>query len=274
MTDRQSERLPCTADAEAISARGWRTAISRRRSGGETSAPRAGTGCAKRRNARDAGRRSDRRTVAGEPFALRFRVRANRAHGALQGRRIREQSKSHRRYRGFRRCCRSDGCPPITWPPARTDADLRISHIIRGRSILPTRSSTCCDLRGRRVSDPPPSRTSRCWWRRRDQALQALRHARCQRDHLSRRRFLPHAFVNFLCCWDWSPKDDREQMPRQDLIDGFLAGIKPQQRGGEFHRGRPVRSQGRVAERRDHSQYAGGATHRGTAAGGARAVSR
>ena len=33
--------------------------------------------------------------------------------------------------------------------------------------------------------------------------------------------FLPHAFVNFLCLLGWSPKDDREQMSRQELIDAF-----------------------------------------------------
>ena len=38
--------------------------------------------------------------------------------------------------------------------------------------------------------------------------------------------FLPHAFVNFLCLLGWSPKDDREQMTRQELIDAFsLEGI-------------------------------------------------
>jgi glutamyl-tRNA synthetase len=33
--------------------------------------------------------------------------------------------------------------------------------------------------------------------------------------------FLPHAFVNFLCLLGWSPKDDREQRSRQELIDAF-----------------------------------------------------
>ena len=33
--------------------------------------------------------------------------------------------------------------------------------------------------------------------------------------------FLPHAFVNFLCLLGWSPKDNREQMTRQELIDAF-----------------------------------------------------
>jgi len=33
--------------------------------------------------------------------------------------------------------------------------------------------------------------------------------------------FLPHAFVNFLCLVGWSPKNDREQLTRQELIDLF-----------------------------------------------------
>jgi len=38
--------------------------------------------------------------------------------------------------------------------------------------------------------------------------------------------FLPHAFLNFLCLLGWSPKNDREQMSRQELLDAFtLEGI-------------------------------------------------
>ncbi len=38
--------------------------------------------------------------------------------------------------------------------------------------------------------------------------------------------FLPEAFINFLCLLGWSPKDDREQMSRQELVDAFsLEGI-------------------------------------------------
>ena len=38
--------------------------------------------------------------------------------------------------------------------------------------------------------------------------------------------FLPHTYVNFLCLLGWSPKDNREQMSRQELIDAFsLAGV-------------------------------------------------
>jgi glutamyl-tRNA synthetase len=38
--------------------------------------------------------------------------------------------------------------------------------------------------------------------------------------------FLPEAFINFLCLLGWSPKNDREQMSRQELVDAFsLEGI-------------------------------------------------
>src|SRR5260221_14689585 len=33
--------------------------------------------------------------------------------------------------------------------------------------------------------------------------------------------FLPRAYVNFLCLLGWSPKDNREQLSRQELIDAF-----------------------------------------------------
>src|SRR5208282_2182897 len=38
--------------------------------------------------------------------------------------------------------------------------------------------------------------------------------------------FLPHSYVNFLCLLGWSPKNDREVLTRQELIDLFtLEGV-------------------------------------------------
>ncbi|HWD99788.1 MAG TPA: glutamate--tRNA ligase family protein, partial [Bryobacteraceae bacterium] len=38
--------------------------------------------------------------------------------------------------------------------------------------------------------------------------------------------FLPHAFINFLALLGWSPKNDREKMSREELVDLFsLEGI-------------------------------------------------
>src|SRR6185312_8163846 len=33
--------------------------------------------------------------------------------------------------------------------------------------------------------------------------------------------FLPHAYINFLCLLGWSPKNDREQMSREELVSAF-----------------------------------------------------
>jgi glutamyl-tRNA synthetase len=33
--------------------------------------------------------------------------------------------------------------------------------------------------------------------------------------------FLPQGFINFLCLLGWSPKDDREKMTREDLVQAF-----------------------------------------------------
>ena len=38
--------------------------------------------------------------------------------------------------------------------------------------------------------------------------------------------FLPHAYVIFLCLLGWSPKDNREQMTREELVESFrLEGV-------------------------------------------------
>jgi glutamyl-tRNA synthetase len=38
--------------------------------------------------------------------------------------------------------------------------------------------------------------------------------------------FLPHSYVNFLCLLGWSPKDNREQMSREELLAAFsLKGV-------------------------------------------------
>ena len=52
--------------------------------------------------------------------------------------------------------------------------------------------------------------------------------------------FLPHAFVNFLCLLGWSPKNDREQMSRQELVDAFsFEGINRSNTMVNFKEGDP-----------------------------------
>src|ERR1017187_3308747 len=79
---------------------------------------------------------SDRRAAAGEPFVLRFRVPRDRAanvcfRDAVYG----EQIKSTADIEDFA-LLRSNGMPTYHLASCADDADLRISHIIRGQDHL------------------------------------------------------------------------------------------------------------------------------------------
>jgi len=169
---------------------------------------------------------SDRRAAAGEPFALRFRVPrelpgAVRFTDAVYG----EQSKAYADLEDFA-LLRSDGMPTYHLASCADDADLRITHVIRGQEHLSNafKHQLIFDAAGaaaptfahlpllmapdgmklsKRVHGPVVSVTT-------------------YRDA----GFLPHAFVNFLCLLGWSPKNDRERMSREELVEAFtLEGI-------------------------------------------------
>src|SRR6202012_3352540 len=79
---------------------------------------------------------SDRRAAAGEPFALRFRVpRDAERQVSFQDRVYGEQSKSTADIEDFA-LLRSDGMPTYHLGSCADDADLRISHIVRGQDHL------------------------------------------------------------------------------------------------------------------------------------------
>jgi glutamyl-tRNA synthetase len=169
---------------------------------------------------------SDRRAAAGEPFALRYRVPRHGAQevrfaDAVYG----EQSKSTADIEDFA-LLRSDGMPTYHLGSCADDADLRISHIIRGQDHLSNTFKHVLIFEALGVAAPQFAHLP---------LLVAPDGAK-----LSKRKhgpvvsvttyrdagFLPHAFVNFLCLLGWSPKNDREQMSREELMQAFsLEGI-------------------------------------------------
>jgi glutamyl-tRNA synthetase len=169
---------------------------------------------------------SDRRAAAGEPFALRFRVPHDRIghvefHDAVYG----DQAKAYADIEDFA-LLRSDGMPTYHLANCADDADLRITHIIRGQEHLSNafkhklifdaagaQSPTFAHLPllmapdgmklSKRVHGPVVSVTT-------------------YRDA----GFLPEAFLNFLCLLGWSPKNDREKLSRGEIVELFtLEGI-------------------------------------------------
>ena len=76
---------------------------------------------------------SDRRAAAGEPFVVRYRVpRESRDVGCLYRSGLRRAIQSHRRYRRLRAAAQQR-LPTYHMASCADDADLRISHIIRGQ---------------------------------------------------------------------------------------------------------------------------------------------
>jgi len=164
---------------------------------------------------------SGRRAAAGEPFVLRFRVPRDivtdvKFHDQVYG----EQSKSAADIEDFA-LLRSNGMPTYHMASCADDADLRITHIVRGQDHL---SNTYKHI---------------LIFAALEAGLPAFAHLPLliapDGSKLSKRKhgpvvsvttyrdagFVPHGYVNFLCLLGWSPKDNREQMSRQELVDAF-----------------------------------------------------
>jgi glutamyl-tRNA synthetase len=121
---------------------------------------------------------------------------------------------------------RSDGMPTYHLASCADDADLSISHVIRGQDHLSNTFKHVLIFEAAGFTPPQfahlpllvaPDGTK----------LSKRRHGPVVSVTTYRDAgFLPEAFINFLCLLGWSPKNDREQMSRQELIDAFsLEGI-------------------------------------------------
>jgi glutamyl-tRNA synthetase len=164
---------------------------------------------------------SDRRAAAGEGFVLRFRVPrepgatvgfADAVYGA--------QAKAANDIEDFA-LLRSNGMPTYHMASCADDVDLRISHIIRGQDHLSNTFKHVLIFQALGAEPPQFAHLplliapdgSKLSKRKHGPVVSVLTY----RDA----GFLPHSYVNFLCLLGWSPKDNREQMTRQELIDVF-----------------------------------------------------
>jgi glutamyl-tRNA synthetase len=225
---KQSERLPLHSRlAEAIFQKGmaYRDFTPAQATEGEKSGAQ-GTwlfNAGMREMARE---ESDRRAAAGETFALRFRVPRDREHqvrfaDAVYG----DQAKSTADIEDFA-LLRSDGMPTYHLASCADDADLGISHIIRGQDHLTNTFKHVLIFEAAGVTPPQfahlpllvaPDGTK----------LSKRRHGPVVSVTTYRDvGFLADAFANFIVLLGWSPKNDREQMTRQELVDAFtLEGV-------------------------------------------------
>ncbi len=169
---------------------------------------------------------SDRRAAAGERFALRFRVpRTSRETVQFADAVYGEQVKATADIEDFA-LLRSDGMPTYHLASCADDADLQISHIIRGQDHLSNTYKHVLIFEALGAMPPQfahlpllvaPDGTK----------LSKRRHGPIVSVTTYRDAgFLPEAFINFLCLLGWSPKDDREKLGREELVAAFsLEGI-------------------------------------------------
>jgi glutamyl-tRNA synthetase len=169
---------------------------------------------------------SDRRAAAGEPFALRFKVprdsdRTVTFKDAVYG----DNAKAAADIEDFA-LLRSDGMPTYHLASCADDADLKISHIIRGQDHLTNTFKHVLIFEAAGYTPPTfahlpllvaPDGTK----------LSKRKHGPVVSVTTYRDAgFLPESFINFLVLLGWSPKNDREFMNLNDLTELFtLEGI-------------------------------------------------
>jgi glutamyl-tRNA synthetase len=178
---------------------------------------------------------SDRRADAGEPFALRYRVPRGEGRilsftDSVYG----PQSKLADEVEDFA-LLRSvgapndrsssvglwDGMPTYHLASCADDADLRITHIIRGQDHLSNTFKHLLIFDG--LNAAPPQFAHLPLLVAPDGAkLSKRKHGPVVSVTTYRDAgFLPGAFINFLCLLGWSPKDDREFMPLDEIRSAF-----------------------------------------------------
>ncbi len=164
---------------------------------------------------------SDRRAAAGAPFALRFRVPRDteepvRFDDAVYG----PQEKSSADIEDFA-LLRSDGMPTYHMASCADDVELGITHIVRGQDHLTNTFKHVYIFRA--LGAEPPTFAHLPLLVAPDGAkLSKRKHGPIVSVTTYRDAgFLPQAFINFLCLLGWSPKDDRQYLPLQDIVQIF-----------------------------------------------------
>jgi glutamyl-tRNA synthetase len=159
---------------------------------------------------------SERRAAAGEPFAIRFRVPEGVAqwddivHGPT-----RFQNEDIEDFI----ILRTDGTPIYNLAVVCDDIDMRITHVLRGDDHLSNTPRQI--LLYQALGAPVPVFGHLPMILGPDGKRLSKRHGATAVGEYQEQGILPQALVNFLALLGWSPGDDREIMPREELIAAF-----------------------------------------------------
>ena len=169
---------------------------------------------------------SDRRANSGEPFVLRFRVpRESRAEVVVPDLVYGSVTKATSDLEDFA-LLRSTGMPTYHMASCADDADLRITHILRGQEHLANTFKHVLIFEALGAEVPQTAHLPLLMAPDGAKLSKRIHGPVVSVTTYREAGFLPAAFVNFLSLLGWSPKNDREKLSRDELIELFsLEGI-------------------------------------------------
>src|SRR3954469_1767272 len=169
---------------------------------------------------------SDRRANMGEPFVLRFRVpRESRSEVIVSDLVYGIVTKATSDLEDFA-LLRSTGIPTYHMASCADDADLRITDILRGQEHLANTFKHALIFEALGVDAPKTAHLPLLMAPDGAKLSKRIHGPVVSVTTYRDAGFLPAAFVNFLSLVGWSPKNDREKMSRDELVELFtLDGI-------------------------------------------------
>lgn len=161
---------------------------------------------------------SARRAEAGEAFAIRFRVPDGET-------RFTDMVHGEMRFGNYDIddlvILRSDGTPVYNLAVVSDDAEMGITHVIRGDDHLSNTPKQV--LLYRALGMPEPSFGHVPLILGPDGKRLSKRHGATAVGEYEHQGILPEAMFNFLAFLGWNPGDEREVMSRAELVEAFTA---------------------------------------------------
>ena len=114
---------------------------------------------------------------------------------------------------------RSDGQPVFHFVNVVDDLEMNITHVIRGEDHLSNTAKHIALFRAFGVE--PPKYAHIPLILNSDGTKMSKRDKAASLTTYMEEGYAPEALVNYLCLLGWSPKNNREKMPVQDVIDAF-----------------------------------------------------
>ena len=121
---------------------------------------------------------------------------------------------------------RSDGTPTYNFACVVDDVDMKISHVIRGNDHISNTFKQILIYNALALTPPHFAHIPLILGK--DRAKISKRHGAVSVMEYKEQGFLREAFLNFLALLGWSPKDDREILSTDQMIELFtLEGVNP-----------------------------------------------